>query len=71
MTDARERPKFTSRYGDGPLPDPETMCRGGCEGLGCYPDMENYGPGKKYTDIDAVPFIKCEQCGGTGKREPS
>jgi len=29
--------EFTSRYGDGPLPDPDTMCPGQCEGLGFYP----------------------------------
>lgn len=29
--------EFTDRYGGGPYPDPATMCKGQCEGLGCYP----------------------------------
>lgn len=32
-----ETMEFTSRYGDGPLPDPETMCTGECEGTGWVP----------------------------------
>lgn len=30
---------FTDRYQAAgiPYPDPETMCKGGCEGMGCFP----------------------------------
>jgi hypothetical protein len=34
-----EEHEFTSRYEalGMPLPDPETMCKGQCDGAGCYP----------------------------------
>lgn len=57
--------EFTDRYG-GPenWPDPGTVCKGHCEGLGVYP--------KKVRDTGSVDddyeFVTCEQCGGTGKR---
>lgn len=59
--------EITSRYGDN-LPDPETMCKGDCEGMGSYPDMDGYPT--KYKTIDDVPFVKCETCGGTGLATP-
>jgi hypothetical protein len=48
------------RY-NGNYPDPETVCKGKCEGMGVYPE---YNKAKK--DYD---FIKCPECNGTGKRE--
>ena len=51
--------EFTDRYG-GPAnwPDPETVCKGQCEGLGVYP-----------TQVDGDwHFVECEECGGTGRR---
>lgn len=30
----------TDRYGDGARPDPSTMCKGQCDGMGCYPHKE-------------------------------
>lgn len=34
--------------------------------MGCYPDMDNWR--EKYgDDIDKVPFLKCPDCGGTGR----
>jgi hypothetical protein len=58
--------EWTSRYGS-TLPDPQTMCSGPCEGMGVYPDMDGYGT--KYLHIDDVPFVTCETCDGTGRRE--
>lgn len=49
----------TDRYG-GNWPDPETVCKGDCEGMGTYPEEVD---GKHV-------FVKCERCNGTGK-EPS
>lgn len=46
-----------------PYPDLETMCKGRCEGLGVYPEVN--------TDLDSTEetkFVKCEDCNGTGKR---
>ena len=53
--------EFTDRYKalGIPYPDPETMCKGHCEGTGVYP-----------TKIDGDwEFIECESCLGTGLRE--
>jgi hypothetical protein len=50
-----------------PRPDPRTVCKGRCEGMGFYPDMvKARAEGLAVRD---VPFVKCERCGGTG-REP-
>lgn len=49
-------------------PDPKTVCKGRCEGMGFYPDMQTARE-KKLAHAD-VPFIRCERCNGTGK-EPS
>jgi hypothetical protein len=69
------------RYGDGPRPDPATMCRGQCEGLGRYPQDIRDPSISEYerqqweleeandpTD-DGVHFIVCGDCGGTGERK--
>ena len=42
-----------------PYPDPETVCKGDCEGVGVYPQEQSDGE---------YEFIQCELCGGTGKR---
>jgi len=42
---------WTDRY-NGKYPNPKTVCKGQCEGLGVYPDLGI--------------FIKCERCNGTG-----
>ncbi len=54
---------FVDRYSatGTPRPNPRTVCKGRCEGMGCYPDMK---PGVSAAD---TPFVKCERCGGTGK----
>lgn len=55
--------EFTDRYG-GPenWPEPETVCRGPCEGIGVYPTrVRDTGS----VDVD-YEFVTCEECGGTG-----
>lgn len=44
-----------------PYPDPETMCKGQCEGLGVYPQINHDLDSKEETK-----FVKCEDCNGTG-----
>jgi len=71
--------EFWSRYGGpgAPLPDPETMCKGQCEGTGWVPIMNDNmeepwralwleAEAKNPTD-DGTHFVKCPECGGTGK----
>jgi len=53
----KNAPIITDRYG-GQYPDPKTMCKGQCEGLGVYPKKTRNG----------YRFVKCPSCGGTGKR---
>jgi hypothetical protein len=77
--------EFTDRYQalGVPYPDPATMCRGGCEGLGLYPvkrDEWRTGYERRAWETaeaarpnepgDEWHFIRCEACGGTGKRTP-
>ena len=61
-----------------PYPDPETVCAGQCEGTGYVPikvtDMREpwhslwlKAEAEKPTD-DGWHFVKCPDCGGTGKR---
>lgn len=62
-----------------PEPDPETMCKGQCEGTGFVPiekddeeepwrslwlEAEAKEPAK-----DGWHFVKCPDCNGTGKRQ--
>ena len=57
--------EFSDRYRalGVPYPDPDTVCKGQCEGLGVYPVLtENI-------EDDAV-FVTCEDCGGTGRQRP-
>jgi hypothetical protein len=56
--------EFTDRYGGNP-PSILRCCLGPCEGMGCYPDMDNWR--ERFGDIDKVPFVKCPDCGGTGR----
>lgn len=50
---AEEKIKFTSRYEalGMPLPDPDTMCKGECEGTGWYPENLQE-PNVKTVDYD-------------------
>lgn len=45
-----------------PRPDPHTVCKGPCEGMGFYPDMKNAAK----LPATVVPFVKCPRCKGTG-----
>ncbi len=47
-----------------PRPDPKTVCKGRCEGMGFYPDMQKARACLSHAD---VPFVKCARCNGTGK----
>lgn len=61
-----------------PRPDPETVCLGPCEGTGIIPLMRESLPkyraewdmaeAKEPTD-DGYHFLKCHDCGGTGRRD--
>jgi hypothetical protein len=62
-----------------PRPDPATMCEGQCEGTGAVPihgdDREEPWRGLWLTAEAAQPssdgwhFVRCPDCGGTGRRE--
>lgn len=60
--------EYTDRYDalGVPRPDPAMVCHGPCEGLGVYPDMGGFPD--LYPSIDDVPFLTCEDCGGSGRR---
>lgn len=73
---------FTDRYQalGIPYPNPTTMCKGDCEGIGVYPlslDDPDITPEERAAwdlkheacgaDCDGWHFIKCLSCGGTGK----
>jgi hypothetical protein len=66
---------ITDRYG-GNWPDPETVCKGQCDGMGFYPvqasevtpDMELRDDRSDLTDELGYVFVTCETCGGTGRR---
>lgn len=66
---------ITDRYG-GNYPDPKTVCKGDCEGMGFYPiqasevtpDMEVLGDRSKRTDDLGYVFVTCPTCKGTGKQ---
>lgn len=49
-----------------PRPDPKTVCKGKCEGMGVYPDMKTAR--EKGLSARDTPFVKCPDCNGTGKR---
>ena len=58
-------------------PDPKTLCKGQCEGIGWVPvkrnDMEEpfrnlwLQAEAKEKSADGYHFIKCPECNGTGK----
>ena len=56
--------EFTDRYGGNP-PSSLRICRGPCEGMGYYPDMDNWL--ENYRTIEDVAFLECPDCGGTGR----
>lgn len=74
---------FTDRYQalGIPYPDPKTMCKGQCEGIGCYPHKlgsegetgyeqlawQNAHAESHSEPCDGWHFIPCPDCGGTGK----
>jgi hypothetical protein len=72
--------EFTSRYEalGMPLPDPASVCRGGCEGIGLYPVKRGEWTEAERAAWDAAElenpnepgdewhFIRCQTCGGTG-----
>lgn len=51
-------------------PDPKTMCKGHCEGMGFYPtkNKKEWPKGAKPDDIGYV-FVRCRPCNGTGRRD--
>ena len=74
--------EFTDRYQalGIPWPDPKTMCEGLCEGTGMVP-VSRDDPEEPYHTLwleaeavnpnppgDDLHFVKCPDCGGTGKR---
>lgn len=60
----------TDRYAAAgkPQPSPSTVCKGKCEGMGCYPtkDKKEWPPGAVPDEIGYV-FVNCRVCGGTGR----
>ena len=71
--------EFTDRYKALGIQyqDPETMCPGDCEGIGYYPESDTSN--KLWQEAHAKPhkeacdgyhFVKCGECGGTGKAKP-
>ena len=68
--------EFTDRYKalGIPYPDPQTMCRGQCEGTGYYPEDDSTNQlwikaeAKKPSE-DGWHFVQCPECNGTGKRK--
>jgi hypothetical protein len=67
--------EFTDRYKELGIPHPDlaTMCKGQCEGTGFYPEDDPTSPlwieaEKVKHSVDGWHFVKCPDCGGTGKR---
>jgi hypothetical protein len=54
-----------------PQPDPATVCKGRCEGMGFFPSKKKkeWPPGAVPDEIGYV-FVTCTDCGGTGKAKP-
>lgn len=68
-----------------PYPDPQTMCKGDCEGTGVYPlklDVETTAEERQRWQVahdaptahedgpcDGWHFIRCSECDGTGKKK--
>ena len=70
---------WNDRYG-GKYPDPETVCKGPCDGMGCFPVYKNATKPAhivlwekaeyKKSSKDGWHFVKCPDCSGTGKIAP-
>jgi len=72
--------EFTDRYQalGIPYPDPQTMCEGGCEGIGFVPIRKDNKDKiwkslwekseKENPTDDGCHFVKCPYCSGTGKK---
>lgn len=64
--------EITDRYSatGRPAPDPKTMCKGDCEGMGFYPtrNKKEWPKGAKPDEIGYV-FVRCKPCNGTGRRD--
>jgi len=69
--------EWKDRY-NGRYPDPETVCLGPCDGMGCFPLSRN-DRNPQYKKLweeaeenkpseDGWHFVKCPDCKGTGKR---
>lgn len=71
MSSKKAKVVFHDRYSatGRPRPDPKTVCRGRCEGMGCFPSnkKKDWPPGAVPDEIGYI-FVKCEDCGGTGLR---
>jgi len=57
-----------------PYPDPKTMCKGPCEGIGLYPENDIFSDAWRRAHklpheapCDGWHFVTCPDCGGTGK----
>ena len=67
--------EFSDRYG-GIYPDVNTVCKGDCEGMGVVPVKKGeWGYTQAWEDAEAKApsddgfhFVKCKDCGGTGKQ---
>lgn len=60
--------EFRDRYGGNP-PDPKTVCKGYCEGMGFYPSKDkSEWPSYAVPDEIGYVFVKCKACKGTGLR---
>ncbi len=76
--DPRTCIEYADRYGSTTPCDPATMCLGECEGTGWVPiAAEDYEEPwrtlwleaeRKEHAPDGWHFVKCPDCGGTGKR---
>jgi hypothetical protein len=57
---------WTDRYG-GNYPDPATVCKGQCDGMGFYPTNDRTEwPEDAMPDESGYVFVKCAECDGTG-----
>lgn len=72
--------EVTNRYGSlENMPDPDTICLGQCEGMGCIPVRHSTNDPelrriweeaeKKNQSDDGYHFVTCPTCNGTGLRE--
>ena len=69
--------EWSDRYG-GRYPNPETICLGPCEGMGCFPVHRNESnpeyialwktAEKENQSQDGWHFVKCLDCNGSGRR---